>query len=52
MYNEIKRRTKCLYGVHDIKRMIEKSKDSSTYLSKDPCFINTEIDPETEAANQ
>ncbi len=40
-YKEIQRRTKLLYGVKDIKRMIEKSKDSKSFFTRDPCYPNS-----------
>jgi hypothetical protein len=36
-YKEVQRRTKLLYGVKDIKRMIEKSKESKAFFKRDPC---------------
>lgn len=50
-YVEIKRRTKCLYGVENMKRMIDKSKASQLRLEKDPGFIKTKDVLETESSN-
>ena len=47
-YKEIQRRTKLLYGVKDIKRMIDKSKESQIAFDQDICSDKNKKDAELE----
>jgi hypothetical protein len=52
-YKEIQRRTKLLYGVKDIKRMVEKSDVSKHFYQKDVTFQNMmKLEQENEPCNE